>query len=216
MRQPVSGDRWPLQDALAIAGARSVAVFADGVPAWSAGGREPVDAEAMAAVALAGAADVLTRLADPRDDLGDVLVTTASYFHLLRVLRPAGGDRQVAHLMLARDRAHLATARLEFRLLAERHAAAALAPPGPPPLESPPPGPLPSLPARPPRAELPPGPAAGPGSLPRRRPGATAGPPPDDPDGDPAMPPGWFAMAGQPFHNDDTVLDRILGTLQDL
>jgi len=205
----VTLERSPLADALEIPGARAVALLdaADGATVlWWAGVSSPGEQEAALAVALAVAAAGLVVLTDPADELGDVLVTSAAAFHVLRL---TGDGTQVAHLMLRRAGANLAMARQEFRALAEaharqpRHAAAAAsgsAGPG-------------SVPESSVSAVPPPGAA-----LPRRRPNgapvAVNKPPSADEAG--ATVPGWLTMLGQPYLTDESVLDRILVTLRHL
>lgn len=182
----------PLEEALRIGGALSVAVFGSDGKSWWAGGHEPGDDDAAAAGALAGSATALIRMTDPDDELGDILVTTTTAFHVLRVLDPPDGGPLVAHLTLSRATAGLAMARREFKMLTDRYAAP------PPPVTTPPP---------PPATDNP----TGPGALPRRRPSRPADPPPDL-----DVPAAWLALVGQPFVTDDQVLDRIAGTLKDL
>jgi len=196
----VTLERSPLHDALGIPGARAVALLdaAGGASVlWCAGVSSLDEREAAAAVALAVAAAGLVVLTDPADEFGDVLVTSAAAFHVLRLV---GDGAQVAHLMLRRAGANLAMARQEFKLLTEahgrqpRHAAAASAAPA----------------SQPPTA-----------ALPRRRPNgqpaAASGPPPPTTDVDTDEPaPGWLNMLGQPYLNDESVLDRILVTLRHL
>jgi len=197
----VTLDRSPLDDALGIPGARAVALLAaaggGSTVLWWAGVSSLDEQEAGAAVALAVAAAGLVVLTDPDDELGDVLVTSAAAFHVLRLV---GDGAQVAHLMLRRAGANLAMARQEFKLLTEahgrqpRHAAAAASAPVPQPATA---------------------------ALPRRRPNgqpaAAGGPPPLTTDVDTGEPaPGWLNMLGQPYLNDESVLDRILLTLRHL
>ena len=225
----VTLERSPLADALEIPGARAVALLdaADGATVlWWAGVSSPGEQEAALAVALAVAAAGLVVLTDPADELGDVLVTSAAAFHVLRL---TGDGTQVAHLMLRRAGANLAMARQEFRALAEAHArqprhaagaaSAPVSPVTPAPASSAPvlsgagsagPGSAPesSVSAVPP-------PAA---ALPRRRPNgapvAVNKPPSADEAG--ATVPGWLTMLGQPYLTDESVLDRILVTLRHL
>jgi hypothetical protein len=214
----VTLERSPLADALEIPGARAVALLdaADGATVlWWAGVSSPGEQEAALAVALAVAAAGLVVLTDPADELGDVLVTSAAAFHVLRL---TGDGTQVAHLMLRRAGANLAMARQEFRALAEaharqpRHAAAAASAPVSPVT----PAPASSAPASPePASSAVPPPGA---ALPRRRPNgapvAVNKPPSADEAG--ATVPGWLTMLGQPYLTDESVLDRILVTLRHL
>ena len=186
----------PLELALEIGGALSVAVFSvrDAAASWWAGGHEPDGDDAVAAGALAGAAATLVGLVDPDDELGDILLTTTSAFHVLRVLDPEVGGTQVAHLTLSRGAANLALARREFKVLTDRYLAA----------------PEPETPVEK-KAE----PHRQNGSaLPRRpRNGLPAA---AFQERDDLVPPGWLELVGQPYVNDETVLDRIIGTLKQL
>jgi hypothetical protein len=185
----------PLEMALEIGGALSVAVFSirDAAASWWAGGHEPDGDDAVAAGALAGAAATLVRLTDPDDELGDILLTTTTAFHVLRVLDPEVGGTQVAHLTLSRGAANLALARREFKTLTDRYLA------GPEPVsltEKPEP--------RPRNGSV----------LPRRRRNGLPAAAFKEPDN--VVPPGWLELVGQPYVNDESVLDRIIGTLKQL
>jgi hypothetical protein len=87
---------------------------------WSAGAPALGDEEMAAVITLAGAAAGLVALADPADELADVLVTSAEAFHVLRLV--GDGSTQVAYLMLRRAGANLAMARQEFKHLIEAEA----------------------------------------------------------------------------------------------
>jgi hypothetical protein len=112
----VTLDRPPLPEALGIPGARSVSLLDadDATVLWSAGAGEQKPA---AVVALATAA---TALADPGDELGDVILTSTDAFHVIRLV--GDGTRHVAHLTLSRATANLAMARREFGLLVAGYA----------------------------------------------------------------------------------------------
>jgi hypothetical protein len=214
VQRPESGEGSPLEHALGIPGADAVALIAAESRSltWWAGSREPDDDEAAAVVLLARAAQGMVGLADPDDDLGDVLVTSGAAFHVLRMVRPESGEPQVAHLTLRRGGANLAMARHEFKVLAERYVDEAGGPPPPPPpvaarrpvhLE-----PVPPLHREPVIAE-----AGAP--LPRRRP-ANGAPVAAGLDNDTAVSGNWFTLFGQPFTADEAVLERVLGTLRHL
>lgn len=187
----------PLEMALDIGGALSVAVFSirDAAASWWAGGHEPDGDDAIAAGALAGAAAALVRLTDPDDEMGDILLTTTTAFHVLRMLDSADGGTQVAHLTLSRGAANLALARREFKVLTDRYLA----------------GPEPEPPAEGEKAE--PRPQNG-SALPRRR--RNGIPAAAFHERDDVVPPGWLELVGQPYVNDESVLDRIIGTLKQL
>lgn len=187
----------PLEMALDIGGALSVAVFSirDAAASWWAGGHEPDGDDAIAAGALAGAAATLVRLTDPDDEMGDILLTTTTAFHVLRVLDPEDGGTQVAHLTLSRGAANLALARREFKVLTDRY----LAEPEPP---EPEPAPVTKTPAQ------------NGSALPRRR--RNGIPAAAFKERDDVVPPGWLELVGQPYVNDDSALDRIIGTLKQL
>lgn len=174
------------EKALAIGGAVSVAVFMTGPggdePVWSAGTREAGAADAAAASVLAGAAATLVGLAEPGDGLGDILLTTTTSFHVLRMLGPQGVTTRVAMLTLNRGSANLALARTEFKTITEQA------------------GDVPS---------------SNGSSLPRRTVADRLIEAPDD-DADDIVPPGWLAMVGQPYVTDESVLDRIIGSLRHL
>jgi hypothetical protein len=220
VQRPEAGERSPLDTALEIDGAYAVALIAAGdrTLTWWAGGRMPGDADVAAALGLARAATAMVQLADPEDEVGDVLVTTAAAFHVLRLVRPADQGDLVAHLMLRRGAANLAMARHEFKVLIERYAKgstpAAVKSAGPEPAPRSGTRPVPPPPAIVPAARA--GQAAAAGQLPLpRRPRSTGNHRPAPAQTGP-MPPGWFTMAGQPYVTDDTVLDRILSTLKQL
>jgi hypothetical protein len=177
----------PLEMALEIGGALSVAVFSvrDAAASWWAGGHEPDGDDAVAVGALAGAAATLIRLVDPDDEMGDILLTTTAAFHVLRVLDPEVGGTQVAHLTLSRGTTNLALARREFKVLTDRYLA------GPEP---------PAEPAKP---------------LPKRQQRRNGLPAAAFNDIE-KVPPGWLELVGQPYVNDDAALDRIIGTLKQL
>jgi hypothetical protein len=172
---------------------------------WWAGDRAPDPAETAAVVALAAAAQRVVRIADAEDDLGDVLVTSGSAFHVLRLFRPVSGEPQVAHLRLRRGGANLAMARHEFKVLVDRYAL----------------GPDPARPrhaaATDPMAGAGPVEAvtadAGPAPLPRRRPSGGANSPPAAADGT-TVPRSWISLFGQPFTAEEAILERVLGTLR--
>ncbi|MFG1603625.1 hypothetical protein [Actinoplanes sp. NPDC049265] len=178
----------PLEMALEIGGALSVAVFSirDAAASWWAGGHEPDGDDAVAVGALAGAAATLVRLVDPDDEMGDILLTTTSAFHVLRVLDPEVGGTQVAHLTLSRGAANLALARREFKDITDRYLA----------------GPEPET-----VVEIEP--------LPKRQRGNGL-PAAAFAERDEFVPPGWLELVGQPYVNDESALDRIIGTLKQL
>ncbi|AGZ44751.1 hypothetical protein [Actinoplanes friuliensis] len=317
-----------LENAVRIPGAYGVALIAAGTPAltWWTGGNPPAPAEVKAAAGVALSALALVRL-NATDTLDDILITSTTAFHVLRLVRGEDGSDQVAHLMLRRAGANLAMARREFRALTEgplpanrpgRHAkppepepaagsvqpartvsglgwpddratadhrTAAPTLPGRhgPPSKAPAPAPAPAststsipapgpessasaesatasvgpapglapVPAEPATTPAPaPAPApAGPASasaepttasaepasdpaelvgdaegeagderprLPRRRPGNRNGLPAAATAGEPGTPAAWLGMFGQPFGNDEAVLERVLGSLKHL
>ncbi|GLZ01942.1 hypothetical protein [Actinoplanes sp. NBRC 103695] len=197
----------PLEMALDIGGALSVAVFSirDAAASWWAGGHEPDGDDAIAAGALAGAAATLVRLTDPDDEMGDILLTTTTAFHVLRVLDPEDGGTQVAHLTLSRGAANLALARREFKVLTDRY----LAEPEPP---EPEPAPVERAPAQNGSAQN--SSAQNGSALPRRR--RNGIPAAAFKERDDVVPPGWLELVGQPYVSDDSALDRIIGTLKQL
>jgi hypothetical protein len=198
-------DRPPLPEALGIPGARAVSLLDPDGPTtvWWAGVEEPGERQAAAVVAVAAAASGLVALADIGDELGDVILTSAEMFHVIRLV--ADGTGHVAHLTLNRAAANLAMARREFRLVVEgyavrpRHAASPALPyPSPP---------RPALPRpSPPRPSLPRP------SLPRRERGA----PPGVADEVTEVPADWLSLITAPYSTDERVLDRILVTLRSL
>jgi hypothetical protein len=203
VQRPESGERSPLEHALGIPGADAVALIAAESRSltWWAGSREPDDDEAAAVVVLARAAQGMVGLADPEDDLGDVLVTSGAAFHVLRMVQSESGEPQVAHLTLRRGGANLAMARHEFKVLAERYVEEAGAPPPPVVVQR-------AVHREPVIAET-----ASP--LPRRRP-ANGAPAAAGLDTDTAVSGNWFTLFGQPFTADEAVLERVLGTLRHL
>jgi hypothetical protein len=296
-----------LENAVRIPGAYGVALIAAGTPAltWWTGGNPPAPAEVKAAAGVALSALALVRL-NATDTLDDILITSTTAFHVLRLVRGEDGSDQVAHLMLRRAGANLAMARREFRTLTEgplpanrpgRHAkppelepavgstqparavsglgwpddratadhrTAAPTLPGrhgpasnaPAPALNPAPGPESPASAKPATASAGPTtapapapaaaepapasaepasasaePASGPSEpvddvegearderprLPRRRPGNRNGLPAAATAGEPGTPAAWLGMFGQPFGNDEAVLERVLGSLKHL
>jgi hypothetical protein len=133
----VTLERPPLRAALGIPGARAVSLLGPGgaVP-WWAGAEPPDERVATAAVALATAAAGLVTASEPGDELGDVLLTSSTAFHVLRLV--AVSPLRVAHLTLRRAGANLAMARHEFKSLIDTYlksptdpTSLALAPPEP-------------------------------------------------------------------------------------
>jgi hypothetical protein len=122
-------DRPPLEDALGMPGARAVALLGPDGPTvlWWAGASAPGEQQTATVVALASAAAGLVALSEPGDELGDIILTSADAFHVIRLVED--GTFRIAHLTLRRAAANLAMARREFRLLIEgytnrpRHAA---------------------------------------------------------------------------------------------
>ncbi|WP_305782352.1 hypothetical protein [Symbioplanes lichenis] len=116
-----------LDDALRIPGAYAVALIAADGPALTWWGRTPTDDQARAAAGVGRSAADLVRLgaADQSvdDTLDDVLITSASAFHVLRLLPGEGEAGRVAHLMLRRAGANLAMARHDFRRLTAAYVA---------------------------------------------------------------------------------------------
>ena len=223
-----------LENAVRIPGATAVALIAADGPAltWWAGGRTPTEEESASAAGVAGSAAALVRLSEG-GTLDDVLVTSATAFHVLRLVPGEDGSEQVAHLMLRRAGANLAMARHEFRTLAEAHAREAstatgrhTADPEPPPqlpavltssvLTPPPLTPPPLTPQPEPEVEDEPDPADLP-RLPRRRPGNRNGLPAAATAVEPgAVSSAWLDLFGQPYGNDEVVLERVLDTLKNL
>lgn len=208
-----------LENAVRIPGATAVALIAADGPAltWWAGGRTPTEEESAAAAGVAASAAALVRLSEG-GKLDDVLVTSASAFHVLRLVPGEDGSEQVAHLMLRRAGANLAMARHEFRTLAETHARTAQATPAAPALPavltssvlSPRPDPVePQAEEDDESADLP--------RLPRRRPGNRNGlPAAATTGGAGAVSSAWLDLFGQPYGNDEVVLERVLDTLKNL
>src|SRR4051812_47992963 len=98
----VPPDRPPLDGALGIPGAQAVALLDPDGPTvlWWAGDAPPDEQQAAAVVTLAAAAAGLVMLADRDDELGDVLLTSAEAFHVVRLVDQ--GAPRVAHLTLRR------------------------------------------------------------------------------------------------------------------
>jgi hypothetical protein len=114
-------DRPGLAEALGIPGAHAVSLLDPDGPTvlWWAGTAPPDEQQTAAVVTLAAAAAGLVLLSGPGDELGDVLLTSAQSFHVVRLVeetRPC-----VAHLTLRRADANLAMARREFRALVESY-----------------------------------------------------------------------------------------------
>lgn len=109
-----------LPEALGIPGARSVSLSDPDGPAvlWWAGLDEAGTRQAAAVAALATAA---IALAGPVDELGDIILTSAEAFHVIRLV--GDGTDHVAHLTLDRAAANLAMARRDFRLVVAGYAA---------------------------------------------------------------------------------------------
>jgi hypothetical protein len=236
-----------LEDAVRIPGATAVALIAADGPAltWWAGGRTPTEEESASAAGVAGSAAALVRLSEG-GKLDDVLVTSATAFHVLRLIPGEDGADQVAHLMLRRAGANLAMARHEFRTLVEAHAreankatgrhtatprlpavltSSALTPPSSPsssdwPPRSPQPGPAEPEPERGADFAHEADGAADPADLPRlprRRPGNRNGLPAAATAVEPgAVSSAWLDLFGQPYGNDEIVLERVLDTLKNL
>src|SRR5690348_9564001 len=102
----------PLTQALRISGASQVMLTAieSRTPVWSAGrAREGAEVAALGAMVAEAAAEMV-RLSTAGVEMDDLLVTSPTSFHVLRVI-----DGQVAHLVLDRSAANLAMARREFR-----------------------------------------------------------------------------------------------------
>jgi len=114
--------RPPLEEALGIPGARAVSLLDPerSTVLWWAGAGPPDERQTAAVVTLAAAAAGLVMLAEPGDELGDVLLTSAEAFHVVRLM--TDGPLRVAHLTLRRTEANLAMARREFRSLLETYA----------------------------------------------------------------------------------------------
>jgi hypothetical protein len=220
-----------LENAVRIPGATAVALIAADGPAltWWAGGRTPTEEESASAAGVAESAAALVRLSEG-GKLDDVLVTSATAFHVLRLVPGEDGSELVAHLMLRRAGANLAMARHEFRILAEAHAREANKAAG---RHTADPEPAPQLPAvltpsvltPPPSSEWPPltpqpEPEPDPADLPRlprRRPGNRNGLPAAATAVEPgAVSSAWLDLFGQPYGNDEVVLERVLDTLKNL
>jgi hypothetical protein len=118
--------RASIADALGIPGARAVSVLDPEGPTllWWAGDGPPGERTVAAAVNLAMAATGLV------GDLGDVLVTSNTSFHVIRLVTTE--PPFVAHLDLRRDSANLAMARHEFKALLEADRGAITELPQPP------------------------------------------------------------------------------------
>lgn len=202
-----------MEAALGIPGARSVSLLDPEGPTvlWWGGAAPPGEQQMGAVVTLAAAAAGLVMLDEPGDQLGDVLLTSADAFHVMRLV--TDGPLRVAHLTLRRTDANLAMARREFGALIEAYAQQSR------PTE--PASVQPALAAEPAFDQ----PALAPvtetvalGSdratrtLPRR---ARA-----DPDSTersfPDLPPDWLDLMGQPYSADEGVLTRVLTTLRHL
>lgn len=178
-------------DALAITGARAVIVTAIDTrkPLRLAAVDALPDGESVAemAAAMAETAVELVRLTDPDTAMDDLLVTSAGWFHVLRVVEDADGGAHVAHLLLDRREANLAMARREFRDLVG--------------------GAVPAPPEPEPEPEIPAAAPAPPGALPRRTPSTTGPWERGTPEGDA---PSWFArFSGQPFESDGRTVERV-------
>jgi hypothetical protein len=193
----VTMDRPPLEEALGIPGARSVSLLDPEGPSvlWWGGAAPPGEQQIGAVVTLAAAAAGLVMLTEPGDELGDVLLTSADAFHVMRLV--TDGPLRVAHLTLRRTDANLAMARREFGALIEAYARRASSVPPAAAVAQIEAVPAPDPPAR---------------SLPRRSkadPDST-----EKPFGD--LPPGWLDLMGQPYSADEGVLTRVLTTLRHL
>ncbi|MCO8273541.1 hypothetical protein M1L60_23375 [Actinoplanes sp. TRM 88003] len=113
----------PLTAALGIPGAHAVSLLDPDGPdvLWWAGETAPTEQEAAAAVTLAAAAAGLVLLkGNGADELGDILLTSADAFHVVRLV----GEEAplVAHLTLRRADANLAMARREFGSITQSYA----------------------------------------------------------------------------------------------
>ncbi|MCY1137606.1 hypothetical protein OWR29_06300 [Actinoplanes sp. Pm04-4] len=113
----------PLTEALGIPGAHAVSLLDPDGPRvlWWAGETAPTEQEAAAAVTLAAASAGLVLLdGKGSDELGDILLTSADAFHVVRLV----GEEAplVAHLTLRRAGANLAMARREFGALIKSYA----------------------------------------------------------------------------------------------
>jgi len=202
----------PLTAALGIPGAHAVSLLDPDGPRvlWWAGETAPSEQEAAAAVTLAAAAAGLVLLGgDGADELGDILLTSADAFHVVRLVDDEAP--LVAHLTLRRAGANLAMARREFGALVRASAGQVV--PGSP-------GHPPTLstfdlggaltarsdPSRPPvvdPAVVDPAVAG----LPRRH---RRDPPETDESSD------LLSLLGRPYATDDTILDRVLVVLRHL
>jgi hypothetical protein len=118
--------RASIADALGIPGARAVSLLDPDGPEvlWWAGDGPPGERAVAAAVALAMASTDLV------NELGDVLVTSSTTFHVIRLVTT--DPPFVAHLDLRRTGANLAMARHEFKALLEADWGAATDLPDPP------------------------------------------------------------------------------------
>ncbi len=119
-----------LRRAMNILGARSVTVTSvtSGTVLWSAGETqtdEPLRmgepsghvSEEPDPAKVVTAAGKLVALTGSGDEIDDILATSASWFHVFRMVPGGadGGDGYIVHLVLDRARANLAGARHEFR-----------------------------------------------------------------------------------------------------
>jgi len=208
----ITVERPPLEAALGIPGARSVSLLDPEGPTvlWWGGAAPPGEQQIGAVVTLAAAAAGLVMLDEPGDQLGDVLLTSADAFHVMRLV--TDGPLRVAHLTLRRTDANLAMARREFGALIEAYAQQSRLTAAPV---------RPALVAEPAVDQPAPAPVTEPGALggdratrplPRR---ARA-----DPDSTersfPDLPPDWLDLMGQPYSADEGVLTRVLTTLRHL
>jgi hypothetical protein len=219
--EPTECAAW--ETALRIPGARAVTVTAidSRTPVWSSATDDQApdddgDLAAMAA-AMAETAAELVRRTDPSTMMDDLLVTSAAWFHVLRVVgAPAGGTR-VAHLVLDRRVANLAMARRDFRKLLEPNGPAV----GSTHVLTAEPEVEPELIELPRRRQLPekPQPLPQPGALPQRKLNRTR---PDDGQSSylrsqPEPPPAWFtSLSDVPFTVDQQTLDRLVDGLRRL
>ncbi|WP_250002439.1 hypothetical protein [Actinoplanes sp. M2I2] len=113
----------PLTEALGIPGAHAVSLLDPDGPKvlWWAGETAPTEQEAAAAVTLAAASAGLVLLdGNGADELGDILLTSADAFHVVRLVGLE--EPLVAHLTLRRAGANLAMARREFGSIIESYA----------------------------------------------------------------------------------------------
>jgi hypothetical protein len=206
-----------LDEALRIPGAYAVALIAADGPALTWWGHSPTDQESQAAAGVGRAAADLVRLSTD-DALDDVLITSAQAFHVLRLVPGEGGAEQVAHLMLRRMGANLAMARHDFRRLTTTYAKAESAPaqtePDSAATKSDPAVTEPDSVEPEPQPQPQPQPQAENAVLPRRSPNQKNLPPATATAN--ATPAAWLDLLGQPYLNDETVLERVLGSLKHL